>query len=147
VFAAALAHNRTSSDTDRVMEVGLDESLNQFLVLPIFILLGAVLPWSEWRRLGWGGVLFVLIALFMRRLPIVLAVRRPLGVDGAFASWLGWFGPIGVAALFYLGHVDEQGVTDPRVWAAGTLVIAVSTFVHGLTAGPARVAYRRRTGA
>lgn len=147
VFVAGLAHNHTSTDTDRAIEVGLDESLNQFLVLPIFILLGAALPWSAWSDLGWGGVLFVLIALFVRRLPIVLAVRRPLRADGMFASWLGWFGPIGVAALYYLGHADEHGVTDPRVWAAGTLVIAVSTVIHGLTAGPARVAYRRRTGA
>lgn len=45
--------------------------------------------------------------------------------------------------MFCLGHAEKEGITDPRFWAAGTLVIAVGTVVHGLTAGPARVAYRR----
>lgn len=143
VFVAGLVHSRVVTGGDREIEVGIDESLNQFLVIPVFILLGAVLPWSEWAGLGWGGLLFVLVALFLRRLPIVLALRRPLRATWAHAAWLGWFGPIGVAALFYLGHAEEQGVTDPKLWAAGTLVLAVSTVVHGVTAGPARVLYRR----
>lgn len=147
VFVAGLVHNRVATGGDRLLEVGIDESLNQFLVIPVFILFGAVLPWSGWAALGWGGLVFVLIALFLRRLPVVLALRRPLRATWAYAAWLGWFGPIGVAALFYLGHAEEQGVTDPAVWAAGTLVIAVSTVVHGLTAGPARVLYRRHQGA
>lgn len=145
VFVAGLAHNRVVTGGDRRVEVGIDESLNQFLVVPVFVLLGAVLPWSEWAALGWSGVAFVLVTLLLRRLPVVLALRRPLRADGAHVAWLGWFGPIGVAALFYLGHAEEQGVTDPRLWAAGTLVIAVSTVVHGLSAGPARALYRRRT--
>lgn len=144
VFVAGLLHNRVVTGGDRQVEVGIDESLNHFLVIPVFILLGAVLPWSDWAGLGWGGVVFVLVALFLRRLPVVLALRRPLRASWAHVAWLGWFGPIGVAAVFYLGHADEQGATDPRLWAAGTLVIAVSTLVHGLTAGPARLAYRRR---
>jgi NhaP-type Na+/H+ or K+/H+ antiporter len=55
--------------------------------------------------------------------------------------WLGWFGPVGIAALFYLAHAHERGVTDERVWAAGTLVVAMSTLVHGLTAPIGRRAY------
>lgn len=143
VFVAGLVHNRVVTGGDRQVEVGIDESLNHFLVIPVFVLLGAVLPWSDWVTLGWGGLLFVLVALFLRRLPVVLALRRPLRATWAQALWLGWFGPIGVAALFYLGHADQEGVTEPSVWAAGTLVIAASTVVHGLTAGPARFAYRR----
>jgi sodium/hydrogen antiporter len=144
VFVAGLAHNRTVTAGDRESEVSVDEAMNQYLVIPVFVLLGVVLPWDAWTELGWGGVWFVLIVLFLRRLPVVLALRRPMRATWIHTAWLGWFGPIGVAALFYLGHADEQGVTDPRLWAAGTLVIAVSTVVHGLTAGPARMLYRRR---
>lgn len=144
VFVAGLVHNRVVTGEDRQVEVGIDESLNHFLVIPVFLLLGAVLPWSDWVALGWGGLVFVLVALFLRRLPAVVALRRPLRASWSHVVWLGWFGPIGVAAVFYLGHAEEQGVTDPRLWAAGTLVVAVSTVVHGLTAGLARVAYRRR---
>lgn len=147
VFAAGLLHNRIVTGADRKGEVELDESMNQFLVIPVFLLLGAVAPWSDWRALGWGGAVFVLVVLLLRRLPIVLALRRPLGASWTTAAWLGWFGPIGVAALFYLGHAHEQGLTDPRLWAAGTLVIAASTVVHGLTAAPSRLAYRARQDA
>ncbi len=143
VFIAGLAHNLTTTPGDRRVEVAIDEPLSQFMVVPLFVLFGVVLPWDEWASLGWAGLGVVAVALLLRRLPVVLALRRPLG--GTWhALWLGWFGPIGVAALYYLGHVHAEGVTDSRVWAAGTLVVACSTVVHGLSAGPARLAYRRR---
>jgi NhaP-type Na+/H+ or K+/H+ antiporter len=143
VFVAGLAHSVVVTGSDRQGEVAVDEALNQFLVIPVFVLFGAVLPWSEWGRLGWGALGFVAVALFLRRLPAVLALKRPARATWAQQLWLGWFGPIGVAALFYIGHAEEEGVTDPVIWAAGSLIVAVSTVVHGLTAGPARVAYRR----
>lgn len=143
VFVAGLAHNRLVSGDDRRVEAGIEESLNQFLVIPVFMLLGVVLPWSEWAQLGWAGVGFVAVALLLRRLPVVVLLRPVLRAPWHHVLWLGWFGPIGVAAIFYLGHLHEQGVTDPVVWAAGTLVVASSTVVHGLTAGPARLLYQR----
>lgn len=147
VFTAGLAHNVTTTASDRRSEVAIDEPLSQFFVVPVFVLLGVVLPWHEWGSLGWAGLGVVLVALVLRRVPAVLALRRPLGATWAYALWLGWFGPIGVAALYYLGHLHEEGVTDPRVWAAGTLVVASSTVAHGFSAGPARVLYRRHADA
>lgn len=141
VFVAGLAYNQLISGSDREAEVRIDEGVNQFLVLPFFALLGIVLPWGGWGELGWGGVGLVAVALLVRRLPWVLALQRPLGLDRRDALWLGWFGPMGVAALFYLGLVHEQGVSDPVVWHAGTLVVAASTLVHGATAAPWRRAY------
>lgn len=143
VLVAGLAHNAVVSGSDRGVEVGIDETLTQFLVIPVFVLLGAVLPWTQWAQLGWRGALFVAVALVLRRIPAVLLLRPALRSTWADAAWLGWFGPIGVAALFYLGHAHEQGVTNSVVWAAGTLVVAASTLVHGLTAGAGRWAYRR----
>lgn len=147
VFVAGLVHNHMLSSDERTSEVAIDEALNQYLVIPVFVLFGAVIPWRDWGELGWRGVAFVAVALLLRRLPVVAAVKRPLRAGWTQVVWLGWFGPIGVAALYYLGHVHERGATDPRLWAAGTLVVAVSTVVHGLSAGPARLAYRRRAEA
>jgi sodium/hydrogen antiporter len=142
VFVAGLAHNRVVTAGDRESEVAVDEALNQFLIIPVFILLGAVLPWAGWAQLGWGGLAFVAVAMLLRRLPITLLLRWPLRASWAHVTWLGWFGPMGVAALFFVGHADREGVTDPRLWTVSTLVIATSTVVHGLTAGPARLASR-----
>lgn len=146
VFVAGLAYNRTVSGSDRRADERIDEGMNELLVLPVFLLLGVVLPWDGWAALGWGGVGLVLVALLVRRLPWVLLLRRPLALGYAEAGWLGWFGPIGVAALFYLGHAHAEGVTDRVVWDAGTLVVAASTLVHGITAAPGRAAYGRSAG-
>ncbi len=57
--------------------------------------------------------------------------------------FLGWFGPVGVSALFYLAFGADEGVTDPRLWTVGSLVVAASTLAHGVSAAPGRHVYRR----
>lgn len=86
-------------------------------------------------------MLAVLVLLF-RRLPIVLAVYK---IVPALRTWreaifCGWFGPIGVGALFYyteaLKNFEEDGpqahvraVLAPVVY----FMILASVFVHGFT--------------
>lgn len=138
VFVSGLVFSATVTGGDRRAAESVDEGMNHFLVLPVFALFGAVLPWDGWGELGWGGAVFVAAALLLRRLPWVLLLARPLRLGWRDAVWLGWFGPIGVAALFYLAYLDEHGVTDPVVWHAGTLTVVVSTVVHGVTPGLGR---------
>lgn len=85
--------------------------------------------------------------LVLRRLPVLWLLRRPLGLGRADAVFLGCFGPVGVSALFYLASEAERLAVDPVVLAAGSLVVAGSTLVHGLTSSPGRVLYRRRNRA
>lgn len=143
VFVAGLAFNHRVTGSERVPEAEIDEGLNQLLVLPVFLLFGAVLPWEGWSELGWVGLLFAVAVLVLRRLPWVLLVHRSIGLRWGDAVWLGWFGPIGVAAIFYLSYLDAAGVTDPAIWHAGSLVVAASTVVHGVTAAPGRRLYAR----
>lgn len=145
VFVAGLAYNHTVADDEVGPQGQVDEGINRYLVLPLFLLLGTVLPWTDWRELGWGVVLLPLAILVLRRLPVVLALARPLGLGRADALFVGWFGPIGVSALFYLALSHDEGVVDPVVWTAVTLVVAASTLAHGVTSAPGRRAYRRLT--
>jgi NhaP-type Na+/H+ or K+/H+ antiporter len=145
VFVAGLAFNYGSTGPDRTDDVPIDEAVNRFLVLPLFVALGVVLPWGAWADLGWGGLAFVAGVLVLRRLPIVWLLRRPLRLGRPDAAFLGWFGPIGVSALFYLALEAERLGLDPVVLAAGSLVVAGSTVVHGVTSSPGRVLYRRAT--
>lgn len=147
VFVAGLAFNAAATGADRTDDVPIDEAINRFLVLPLFVALGAVLPWSAWADLGWRGPVLVAGVLLLRRLPVVWLLRRPLGLARADAAFLGWFGPIGVSALFYLAMEAERLAVAPVVLAAGSLVVAVSTVVHGTTASPGRVLYRRTRAA
>ncbi|MGY1707397.1 cation:proton antiporter [Geodermatophilus sp. SYSU D00697] len=147
VFVAGLAFNAVATGPERTDDVPIDEAVNRFLVLPLFVALGVVLPWSAWADLGWSGPVFVLAVLLWRRLPVVWVLRRPLGLRRADAVFLGWFGPIGVSALFYLAMEAERLSVDPVVLAAGSLVVAGSTVVHGITSSPGRVLCRRTRAA
>jgi sodium/hydrogen antiporter len=143
VFVCGLAFNLVATGSDRTTDAPIDEAINRFLVIPLFIAVGAALPWSAWADLGWQGPALAVAILLLRRLPVLLLLRRPLGLGLPDAVHLGWFGPIGVSALFYLAMEAERLGADPTVLAAGTLVVAASTLVHGVTAAPGRVLYRR----
>ncbi len=82
--------------------------------------------------------------MLLRRLPWLLAltplIPRAGGVrDGLF---LGWFGPIGIAALFYATLAEHQAGMH-EAWVVGSLVISVSVLVHGMSAAPLTHLYGR----
>ena len=145
VFTCGLAFNLVSTGAERTDDAPIDEAVNRFLVLPLFVGLGAVLPWAAWGDLGWRGPVLVIGVLVLRRLPVLVLLRRPLGLARPDAVFLGWFGPIGVSAVFYLALEAERLDIDPVVLAAGSLVVAASTVVHGVTSSPGRELYRRVT--
>jgi len=144
VFVAGLAYNRWVAEGERAGQDNIDEAVNRYAVIPLFVVLGAVLPWSDWAALGPSAILFALGVLLLRRLPFVVGLSRPLGLAGRDAAFLGWFGPMGVSAVFYLAHSLDEGVTDPRVFAAGSLAVAVSVVAFGLTGSPGRRLYAHR---
>lgn len=146
VFVAGLAYNRQVGSSIYENEREVEEGINRVLVLPVFMLLGAVLPWSEWASLGAPVLLFAAGVLLLRRLPVVLALRPVLGLDHASAAFYGWFGPMGVAALFFVTLAHEQHATGSEVWPAVALVVTGSTVIHGITAAPGRALYQRATG-
>lgn len=146
VFVAGLAYNYTVADDEVGPQNTIDEGVNRYLVLPLFLLLGTELPWSAWGELGWSAIGFPVAVLLLRRPPVLLALARPLGLRLRDAVFIGWFGPVGVSAVFYLTFAAEEGVTDTRLWVAGSLVVAASTVVHGVTSAPGRRLYRRAAG-
>ncbi|MDF6102877.1 cation:proton antiporter [Gordonia hongkongensis] len=141
VFVGGLAFNSVGTGSERTSEVEIDESVNRFAVLPLFVLLGAALPWQQWSELGWRAPVLVLTILALRRIPIVLLLRRPLRLPLPDALYLGWFGPVGVSALFYLTLEAQRLGVDDAVLGAGTLVLAASTVAFGLSAAAGRRLY------
>jgi sodium/hydrogen antiporter len=143
VFVAGLGYNAAVGRRERSQQDALDEAFNRYLVVPGFLVLGAVLPFADWVELGWSTLPFAVGVLLLRRPPIVYLLRRLIGLGPLDAAFVGWFGPIGVSAVFYLVLARHEGVSDERLFAAGTLVIAASTVAHGISALPGRVLYRR----
>lgn len=143
VFLAGLAYNAVIKRMEREEQDALDEVANRYLVLPFFLLVGVVLPWEEWSRLGHDVVLFAVAVIVLRRLPLVVALARPLGLRLRDALFIGWFGPLGASSVFYLAFSLEEGASDPRVFALGMAVVVLSTVVHGVSAIPLRKLYAR----
>ncbi len=143
VFVAGLGFDFAVKG-DREQQRRVQEASTRFFILPIFVLLGLTIPWEGWTELGWGGPILVVAVLLLRRLPVVLALNPLMrGVrGGANALFLGWFGPIGVAALYYANlSIRETGIE--AAWTVGSLVICASILAHGLTAAPLTKLYGR----
>lgn len=151
VFIAGLAFDRVVSNRDRVAEERVQEAIGQFFILPVFVLFGVALPWREWIGLGWSGLLLAVAVLLVRRLPALVAVSTVLPDlrHRHDALFVGWFGPIGVAAIYYATIAAQRGFE--QLWPIAALVIAASIVVHGVTADPFTRLYaaaegRRRAG-
>jgi sodium/hydrogen antiporter len=137
VFIGGLAFDRAVSRRDRIAEAGIQEAVHRFFSIPIFLLLGAVLPWDAWREMGWRAPALVAAVLVLRRLPAVLLLGRFIPEVRPLRErfFLGWFGPIGVASLYYAGLVHRQTAAE-EVLAVASLMIVASVLVHGVTAAP-----------
>lgn len=145
VFIAGLAFDRIIKGKERAEEEKFQESINRFFVLPVFILIGATIPWDAWFNLGWAGVILCAAILIFRRLPFIIALKPVMNVFTNYkdAFYVGWFGPIGVAAVYYLSFsLREIGLF--QVWEIGTLIIFSSILVHGITASPVTRLYHKR---
>lgn len=141
VFVSALAFSvlLESRVRDELEEV--QEGISQFAVLPLFILFGAMLPWDAWSRFGLAEVLFLGWVLLLRRPPIVvplIAVGSGKRGDRRDAVFLGWFGPLGAAAIFYVTHVEvaTAGSAGPLLFPLATAAICASVLMHSITATP-----------
>jgi NhaP-type Na+/H+ or K+/H+ antiporter len=123
--------------SENTLHPDMQASIGRFFTLPFFLVLGALLPWGDWQALGWGGLAFAVGAATLRRLPWFLLLRPLLSPVKAprEAAVLGWFGPIGTAAIYYA--LLAEGPTGLSLWPLASLTVAVSAVLHGLTAAPA----------
>ncbi|KXJ85354.1 Cation/H+ exchanger [Microdochium bolleyi] len=148
--------------TEQTKEDNLQPIMDFLLSVSIFMWLGAACPWDKlfnttpgdapaivpWPRL----VLLAVLVLIFRRLPVILALHRliPQVRSVKHASIMGFFGPIGISAIFYLyttrqflrdevggGGGPDDGREDTVALADQTLVVMwfmvfSSVVVHGL---------------
>lgn len=147
VFAAGLAFDQQTDAKERQKEERVVEGVDRFFTSPIFLLLGLMIPWEKWLSLGWPALALAVAVLLLHRLPLFLLLGGrlrdlPLKTDAVFS---GWFGPIGVAALYYAALAHHK-THLPEIWPVVSLIVTLSILAHGLTAMPFSHLYRRITG-
>jgi len=90
------------------LDDSLQPTIDMLLNVAIFIWFGAVCPWYEFAHNNviqiWRLVFLGILVLLFRRVPIVLAMHKKIHqiTEWRQAWFVGFFGPIGVSAIFYL---------------------------------------------
>ncbi|KAJ1722414.1 hypothetical protein LPJ53_003173 [Coemansia erecta] len=126
----------------------VQETINYLMTLGFFMYFGATIPWSQYTGTNgldaWRIIVTIILVIGIRRLPAFVLLKR---LVPAVCSWTdvlaaGWFGPIGVSAVFYaleaVKQIDEHGDSNagrsariliPIAWA----IVFGSVLLHGLT--------------
>jgi len=144
-FAAGLTFNALVDRRAEMEDENVQEAVVKLFTLPVFVLTGVLLPFGDWVELGWPLPAFVLAVMALRR-PLTLALLAPfLRMRRRDVLFTGWFGPVGIAAIYYALHAEEM-LRDPRIWTVTSAVVAVSVLLHGVTASPGTKLYGRARG-
>nr|CAG8573421.1 2615_t:CDS:10 [Entrophospora candida] len=92
----------------------VQEVVDMLFNMTIFVFIGTAMPWSSYNDdyLGlsyWRLILMAIFILLFRRLPIVMALFKfmPAVKTTQEALFTGWFGPMGVSAVFYAQVAKE----------------------------------------
>ncbi|KAI8636122.1 Sodium/hydrogen exchanger family-domain-containing protein [Parasitella parasitica] len=133
---------RIETEKAHLMEV-VDILLN----LSIFVYIGVTMPWAAFSSDDlqisvWRLITLAILVLAFRRLPIVLALYKwiPAIHNWREAVFTGWFGPIGVGAIFYYTvalealpedgpHTHARTLLEPVIY----FMVLASVVAHGIT--------------
>ncbi|KAM0251330.1 hypothetical protein ACHAQJ_008225 [Trichoderma viride] len=166
VLACFIAGNAFTWDDWFRLET-LDDSLqptiDMLLNVTIFLWYGAYIPWTDFRHNDlipiYKLVPLGILVLLVRRLPWVFGLHKwiPQITERHQALFVGFFGPIGVSAVFYLFITlefiekflsDEDGNPRSDVKDLGEMVKLVvwfltvcSVVVHGLSIPLGKIGY------
>lgn len=131
----------------------LQPTIDMLLNVAIFMWFGAVCPWHQfvandvipiYRLIPLG-----IMVLLFRRLPMMLGVHKSIHQieDIKRAGFMGFFGPIGVSAIFYL-YISRQFLRETTIGGVERadaarlaeiinvvvwFLVMCSVFVHGLS--------------
>ncbi|KAL5117076.1 hypothetical protein ACEQ8H_005035 [Pleosporales sp. CAS-2024a] len=143
------------------MDDSFQPTIDMLLNVTIFIWFGAVCPWPEFAHNNvipiYRLIFLAILVLILRRLPIVYAMHKyiPQIEQKRQALFVGFFGPIGVSAIFYLyvsldflrkikvdGEVREDAQFLMEVMKVVIWFLCIcSIVVHGLSIPMAKLGF------
>ncbi|KAG2217739.1 hypothetical protein INT45_002388 [Circinella minor] len=120
--------------------------LDSLLSIGVFTYIGVTMPLSMFVELSlWRLTVLALLVLILRRIPTVLCLYKcdPIIKNWREALFTGWFGPVGVGAIFYSAIATEGMstfiMTDDSKSIASILkpivyfIVLSSVIIHGLS--------------
>ncbi|KAJ2607697.1 hypothetical protein EV177_005372 [Coemansia sp. RSA 1804] len=144
------ANSFTWDDWFRVetKDKGLQETLISLISLSFFIYFGTIIPWSAYTSANmlnpWRIVVAIILMMCLRRLPVIVLSYKFIPAIRTWqeALFAGWFGPIGVSAIFYsveaIKQLEEKkhsngGRVKDIVYPIICAIVFGSVIVHGVT--------------
>ncbi|KAI8827233.1 Cation/H+ exchanger, partial [Fimicolochytrium jonesii] len=144
VFATGLIFAWDGWFTEETEEAHVQEVIDNLVNMTFFIYFGAIIPWSTFNQYYALPklVLLSVLLLILRRLPPVLALhhylpvltRRPALLTRREALLVGYFGPVGVGALWYVNYAYDKGAIGEEGMTIVSWVVWCAVVVYGITA-------------
>ncbi len=142
-FGGLMLGTRTKDVRERIQEFG--EAEGQQLSLFVFLIFGMIMvpdAVEHWDANAW--IYAILSLTVVRLIPVALCLVGTK-LDIATTSFIGWFGPRGIASVLYslilIGEIGSR--SHERMISVIVLTVLVSVFVHGVTAVPLSALYGR----
>ncbi|KAH7403294.1 Na(+)/H(+) antiporter-like protein [Cadophora sp. MPI-SDFR-AT-0126] len=163
-FGAGVGFAHDGWFAKKTRELPFPTIIDLMLNSSMFVLFGSIIPWNRFVPRDvtpdcgiWQLMLFLVLVLLFRRIPIVLAMKRFVPDIRTYreALFCGHFGPMGVGALFLAMEARnelEKGTSAPLrkprklvppysdkdkaielLWPVICFVVLGSTLVHGLS--------------
>ncbi len=113
------------------------EETGALLDVVTFLVFGAVLFGPALEHVSWQIALYAVLSLtVVRMLPVALSLLGT-GARGPTVSFIGWFGPRGLASIVFAVIVeDTHQAHAATILTACYLTVGLSVLVHGLSAAP-----------
>lgn len=142
--------------SNEIAEAHIQEIIDMLLNLACFVYIGAAIPFNSFAdaSLGlavWRLVVLAIAILMLRRLPFVVGMKPfiPALTTYREAAFAGWFGPIGVGAVFFskvtammtspehLGenpyNADKLARVREVIYPVVMFMVLSSVLIHGVT--------------
>lgn len=149
MFIAAFVGGMAARFGAKVSDEGpveFTEHAGQLFNLAIFFLFGLFVA-HDWHQFQLRHFVYAILSLtIIRMLPVAVALIGTR-LNAVTVTFMGWFGPRGLASivlgLVFLEHATNQpGVETIRMAVMATVLLSI--FAHGLSAVPGIAAYQRR---
>ncbi|KCZ79545.1 hypothetical protein H312_03069 [Anncaliia algerae PRA339] len=136
---------------EEVKESQLIEILDMISSLSFFIFFGNIFSWKSFTFRNLAISLFI---VFFRRLPFVILFKKflPQLYNNKEVFFAGWYGPIGVGAIFLAEHAKQEMlhkeskiILSEDVINLVHMIVLSSVFLHGITAPVVHFHLRKST--
>jgi len=126
----------STSVKHQVQEFGETEGMQ--LILVVFLIFGLAMVPAAVPYWGTREIIYAIASLtVLRMVPVALSLIGSR-LDWQTVSFIGWFGPRGIASVLYLlmavAAIGQEG--NERVMSVIVLTIMISVYAHGISATP-----------